>query len=645
MKKYFLFIFLFSVGLRLVSQIKYSEKTFLDIIRSEQVANSKKINPVSNANTNQYDVKFYRCKWFVNPTVNFISGSVFTLLKSVTSNIDSLYFDLSVALFVDSVKYHNSLSTFSHYGNNTLAISLPIALNQNTTDSIEVFYHGVPAQSGFGSFIQNTHASDSIIWTLSEPFGSSDWWPCKNSLTDKADSIEIIITTPKKYVVASNGLLKSEIINGPIKTFFWKHNYPIATYLICFSVTNYARYSNFVPFGSTNLEVQNYVYPEDSLMAANSTPGIIPIMQLYDTLFGLYPFENEKYGHAQFGWGGGMEHQTMTFISNYDHELMAHELAHHWFGDKVTCASWQDIWLNEGFATYLSGLTYEHMFNGYYWPIFKYQRMAFVTSLPDGSVWCNDTTTVNRIFDGRLTYAKGAMLLHQLRWTIGDSAFFNAINNYLNDTSLSYKFARTSNLINHFQISSGQNLAWYFNDWFVGEGFPSYQINWSQTGSLVSFTVNQSQSHSSVTFFELPIPIKFKNSFQDTVLRFDHTFSGQTFSATIPFTVDSLVFDPEYWIINANPTVLNLTENISLKNELLVFPNPFTSELKIKFSRDIKEKIVVRLFDLNAKKVFEQEFNLAKLELSLNLQPLEKGFYFMEVKCGEKLEWRKVVCQ
>ena len=289
-------------------------------------------------------------------------------------------------------------------------------------------------------------------------------------------------------------------------------------------MTQYARYTQHVPFNGDTLEVVNYVYPVDSASSVALTANVVPMIQVYDTLFGIYPFQQEKYGHAQFGWGGGMEHQTMTFVSSFGFELIAHELAHQWFGDKITCGSWTDIWLNEGFATYLSGLCYEHLAPAW-WKRFRQVRVENIVSQPGGSVFCTDTTNVNRIFDSRLSYAKGAMILHQLRWILGDSAFFTGLNNYLCDASLSYGFARTSNLKSHLENTSGQDLTWYFNDWFTGEGFPYYHIKWSQTGNEVTYNVSQTQSNPSVNFFSMFIPVQFKNATHDTILRVWNSFS------------------------------------------------------------------------------------------------------------------------
>jgi aminopeptidase N len=643
MKKNYLVILLLFANFSF-AQNKFSAGELGRIAKGEGDANFKKINPQPLSSIADYDVLYHRCRWTVDPAVNYISGSVLTLFKTSALTLDSVHFNLSTSLSVDSVIFHNSAVPFVQYGTNLLSAKLPSPLVQNSTDSIEVFYKGVPPSTGFGSFIQSSHNGSPILWTLSEPYGASDWWPCKNSLSDKADSIDIFVSCPSGNKVASNGLLISENLNGSVKTFHWKHRYPIATYLICFACTNYARFSDFVPFGATTTEVTNYVYAEDSAATVPQTVGIIPTMQLYDTLFGLYPFADEKYGHAVFGWGGGMEHQTMTFVTNFNHELTAHELAHHWFGDKITCGSWEDIWLNEGFATYLSGITYEHMFNGMYWMQYKVARISSIVSSPGGTVWCDDTTSVARIFDSRLSYEKGAMILHTLRWVIGDSAFFAALNNYLNDPALAFRFARTADLKNHFEISSGQNLSWYFNDWFTGEGFPSYQVTWSQAGNTVNLTLGQTQSHPSVSFFELPVPIQFKNTNQDTIIRFNHTFSGESFSVTLPFTVDSVKFDPDLWIISANNNVVGIDPPPLTKNQVRLFPNPAFDQLQVNFT-GISGETLIEVYNNNGKKVNSLRMNLSagNSQLKLDLKDLAKGIYILSVLNKDQFVTKKFI--
>jgi aminopeptidase N len=645
MKKYSITFFLFSFFCLVQAQMP-TDKHFQDIVFSERKANAGKIMPAPLNTINDYDIKYHRCQWKVDPSVLYISGKITTYFKPLVSNFDSIRFNLSDSLTVDSVKYHGGQLTFNH-SSGIITAYLPAVIPMNTLDSVSVSYQGIPDSTGFGSFGVGTHDTINhipMMWTLSEPYGASDWWPCKDDLTDKADSVDVIVTTPNGNKVASNGVLVSVTPSGPDKIFRWKHRYPIATYLICFATTKYAEYTHNVPFGATNTLVQNFIYPEDSAIAAAQTQGIIPVMQLYDTLFGVYPFSDEKYGHAEFGWGGGMEHQTMTFVGagGFYHLLLAHELAHHWFGDKVTCANWADIWLNEGFAVFLTGITYEHMFNGQWWMIFKKNLINDITSKPDGSVWCNDTTSVSRIFDSRLTYNKGAMILHQLRWVIGDSAFFSALDNYLNDPNLSYGFAHTADLKAHFEASSGQSLTWYFNDWFTGEGFPSYQINWNQTGNTVNLTVNQTQSHSSVSFFELPLPIEFKGASQDTIIRLDNTFSGQTFSVTIPFTVNSIKLDTALWLISANNTVTSVNKN-ELTQQVSIFPNPVKDKLQITFASPF-ESMSLKLTDL-AGKTLKEISACGMRNITIDISGYAKGAYLLQFHSGKGTATRKIIIQ
>lgn len=607
------------------AQISFSPNTLHQITKSEALK-AHLTEPVPELTTGQedYDIVYHRCEWNIDPSQYYIAGKVTTYFTSLIASLDSVVFNLSNSLSVDSVWHQNTTVSFIH-ASDLLIIYLPSPITQNQLDSVSIFYHGAPNNSGFGSFDTASHNGVPALWTLSEPYGGSDWWPCKNTLSDKADSLDVWITTPSQYKAASNGILVATTNNGSQTTYYWKHRYPIATYLICLAVTNYVEYSHYVPFGSTITEVLHYVYPEDSATAAAQTPYIVPIMQLYDTLFGVYPFVNEKYGHCQFGWGGGMEHQTFSFMGGFDFELQAHELAHQWFGDKITCGSWEDIWLNEGFATYLSGLCYEHL-APFWWPVFISQRMNYVTSQPDGSVWCNDTTDVNRIFDGRLSYAKGSMILHQLRWVMGDSAFFAAINNYLNDPVLQYGYARTYHLKSHLESAYGSSLTWYFNDWFTGEGYPSYQIGWSQTGNIFQISIYQTQSHNSVSFFELPLPFKLVGQQNDTMIRLMHSYSGESFSFPVSFQVTNVLFDPDKWIISKNNVITALHQPVRPAQTITLYPNPCSEQVHITTP---SETFTLRLYNMEGQLLREKHYygNDAILETTT----LPQGCYHIEV--------------
>ena len=552
----YLFTLLLLVSVTVFSQTSDGEyKSISDIAAMERLAHQRigSMEKLSMA-SNNFDVKYYRCEWEVDPAIRYIKGKV-TVYYVITSATDFISLDLMSPLVTDSVKQNNGLLANSQ-ANNTLTINFPATVNVGILDSVSIFYQGVPPNTGFGSFIQSTHSGTPVMWSLSEPYGSRDWWPCKNGLDDKADSIDILVTNPIAYKAASNGLLKSETITagGTKITAHWKHRYPIASYLICFAVTNYTVFNNTVQLSTGVLPMQTYCYPESLSSFQNGTINTLNAMQLFDATFGPYPFMNEKYGHVQFGWGGGMEHQTSTFVVNIGESLCAHELGHQWFGDKITCGSWKDIWLNEGFATHLASM---YMENKYPANILSTRQSEInnITSQLGGSVEVSDTTDVNRIFDSRLSYTKGSHLLYMLRWKLGDAVFFNALRNYQTDPAVAYGFARTADLKRNLEQTSGLDLTNFFNQWYSGQGYPSYNVQWSNAGSgNVWIKMNQTTSHASVPFFELPVALKFSNATQSATVIVNNTSNGEVFIKPIGFVATSVTIDPEAWLITKNNT-------------------------------------------------------------------------------------------
>lgn len=529
-----------------------------------------------------YDVRFMRMELSVDPAELYISGKISTTIQART-DISEVRMQLITDFDVSSVLYQGSAVQFVHQAPWDLIITLPAVLATGSRATLEVTYLGVPSTAqGFGSVGIGEHEGIPAFWTLSEPYGARDWWPGKNDLTDKIDSTEIIINTPEEYRAASNGLLMLDTVVSGTRTNVWKHNYPVVPYLVAVAVTNYAVYTDTTYSLGTMVPVLNYVYPEDLEEIMARTEQTVPLMELFSELFIKYPFAEEKYGHAQFGWGGGMEHQTMSFMGRFDFEIIAHELAHQWFGDMVTLNSWHDIWLNEGFATYLSGLAYEHMFDGYYWPRWKQLTVNNIVALPGGSVYVADTVNINRIFDSRLSYRKGAYLLHSLRWVVGDSAFFAACINYLNDPLAKYGFASTDMLKSHMEASSGKDLIEYFNDWYYGQGYPSYVLTVnSMEDQKFNVQLTQTTSHPSVDFFEMPVPVTFYGQGKDTTFVFDHQNNQQTWIVDPGFSPDSIKLDPDLWIISANNQVLlDSTEPLPYPG-IRIFPNPTRDFIRI----------------------------------------------------------------
>ncbi|NQW43237.1 MAG: M1 family metallopeptidase, partial [Bacteroidetes bacterium] len=496
-----------------------------------------------------------------------------------TAFTNQINFDLRKDLTVDSVIFRNNKIAFTHNNSHILNIQLNTTLNNNITDSLKIFYQGTPDLSTRAYSI-NTTASGKIIATLSEPYGAHYWWPCRENLSDKIDSLDISITVDTAFKVASNGVLKNISINGSKHTFNWQHRYPIVTYLVAFAAAKYLVYSDYALLGSTNktLEIQNYVFPFSETDARSKTPATVQIMQLFDSLFGTYPFDKEKYGHAQFTWGGGMEHQTMSFMVNYNYDLIAHELAHQWFGDKLTCGTWQDLWLNESFATYSNLICYDFLKPNNEWQTLLQNFKRDVLSLPNGSVMSKDTTENGPLFEYRTTYQKGAMVLHQLRWLIGDNAFFTGVRNYLKDQKLAYKFVRVNDLKWHFEQTSGRNLTDYFNDWITNEGYPEYKLIWQQKGINVSIDVKQTQSHPSVELYNVDLPILLRGFTKDTLIRIPINSVISNYTINLPFKIKELTFDPDNWLLAKHTILFKIPENLEA---ITVNPNPVADNLFI----------------------------------------------------------------
>ncbi len=592
----------------------------------------------------RYDLVYQRMEWEINPNVKYIKGVVTSYFISQIDNLAEIEFDLNDTITVDSVVKNKQKIHFIQ-NENKLLIQLKQPLQNLQPDSVHVFYQGEPEPeiNGFGSFTKGAHAGIPIIWTLSEPYGAMEWWPCKQSLVDKIDSIDVIVTSPEMYRTASNGILVSETVENGFRKMHWKHRHPITTYLVAIAVTNYANYSDWLELkDGRKIEILNYVYPENLEKAKGETPVTAEFIQLYNQLIGEYPFANEKYGHAQFGWRGGMEHQTMSFMYDFNYELISHELAHQWFGNYITCGSWHDIWLNEGFATYMTGLVYENLQNGYWWPRYKKVNVERIVSRPGGSVYVQDTTNIGSIFNGRLSYSKGAYLLHMLRWILGDDDFFTGIRNYFNDPEIANGFARTSQFVKHMEIAGDTTFTEFFNDWFYGEGFPVYSAEFApiEDGSL-KITLSQTSSHPSVGFFEMPVPVRVYNAGRtdSTDFRLVNTTINQEFIVNVDFKVAELKIDPDYWLVSKTSQIVNAKVDPDL-NKVSVFPNPFTGSFSVVLPAG-QEMVYAQLYSPVGKLVKQYSGK----EINFKWPGIPAGFYILRVATNTGVTDVKIVKQ
>jgi aminopeptidase N len=491
--------------------------------------------------------------------------------------------------------------TFVQNTSNELVITLPSTIPTGNSATVVINYSGVPSNNE-NAFTQTTQNSVPIIYTLSEPFGARDWWPCKQDLNDKINSIDVYITCPEAYIGVSNGLLQSSTTSNGTITRHFKHNYPVPAYLILLNVTNYTTYNIQAGLGTVAnpfFPINNYLYPASNTETVQNAINVtVPIMNVFEEKFGPYPYRNEQYGHVQFNFGGGMEHVTMSSMGGWSRGLIAHELGHHWFGNKVTCGTWKDIWLNEGITEYTAGIVVEALDGAAAFVNWKNAKIGNITSLSNGALYLTDAEAQNvgRIFSWRLSYNKGSMVTHMLRWVMGDANFYNALQNYLNAPNLAFGYAVTTDLKTHLETAHGSNLDEFFNDWIYKQGYPTYSINAQNWGAgQAKITVNQSQSHNSVDFFEMPLQIRFSDVdgvTHDVVV--NNTSNNQEFIVAVPFVVAGVVFDPNRHIISKNNVVTLTSETFDLAATVSVYPNPAKEELHIMMPNTVQlEKLEI----------------------------------------------------
>ncbi len=638
-------IILFSIiNTALFSQVN-EEAERKSLIKSELNRYSKMIDYNVNPNTLNYDLRYQRLELQLDPAQHYVSGKV-TSHFIPNQNITSIYLDLSNTLQVSQVQYRGNNVSFTQLPTKEIKVDFPQTLPAAALDSLSIIYAGAPNTEGSAgdAFTISTQGGVPTLYTLSEPYGAQEWFPTKQSLNDKIEKVDLIINTPSQYSVGSNGRLISEtILPNSRKQTFWQTSYPIPAYLIALGITNYTKINSTI--GSTGFPFLNYLYPSTANNASvvSNLEWTKSAMLLFEEYFGEYPYRNEKYGHMQFSWGGGMEHATMSSMGSWTKGIIAHELAHQWFGDKVTCGAWNDIWLNEGFATFGEHLVNEKLLMSHSeFMNYLASEMNYITSSAGGSVYVSEANLGNTgaIFSGRLSYTKAGYVVRMMKWILGETDFYAAIKDYHSRPGLAYGYVRTEDLKNSVLQSTGKDLTEFFNDWIYGQGYPTYQIRWNQIASdKITFRVGQSRSHSAVSFFEMPLPIKV-NGTNGEVEYFvlNHTSNNQNFVETVNFPVASVQFNYENQIIQRNSTVIKDTSLLGVKNSekngIKIFPNPVKDLLTIE---GLKNGETFYIFSADGKLIRKETYQLdAKVDVSQFI----KGVYLIKT-AGQNLKFIK----
>jgi aminopeptidase N len=499
----------------------------------------------------RFDVTYYGIRLTIDPAGlhgGWLTGEVTIHGRPIDGALDTVQFDISQYLTVDSVKTGTSSLSFQCAAD---LISIPLPTGGDTSEfAVTIFYQGHPQGYGYGSFSFSSYNNKPTVASLSEPFFARTWWPCKDHPTDKADSVDTYVTIDDDLTVASNGSLVSIIDNGDgTKTTHWHESYPIATYLASLAIADYYVYSDTLVYQGYTMPIEFFHYGEPGDGIRTNNARVREMLATFSDIFGTYPFIREKYGQAQFDFGGGMEHQTCTSLGSFGESVMAHELAHQWWGDMVTCGSWHEIWLNEGFASYCEALWAEHKGGS---AAYHNYMNSFEANWGAGDVlYVSDTTSIYKIFDVK-EYRKGAWVLHMLRYTVGDSAFFRILRKY-GSAPRQYGTALTADLQQIAEQQTGRNLSAFFHQWVYEGGRPDYEYAFlpeaTDTGVVTYFFLNQVQQ--GYKPFQTDVDVRFFFPETTITVRLVDTLTAQNFVLRFADIPDSCVIDPDNWILNS----------------------------------------------------------------------------------------------
>lgn len=535
--------------------------------QSLRIETERELNPEQL----KYDVVYYN----IDLDFQLESGSMANQLtmRAVILDASIAYIEMD---FMSTYVLHDINTVLidgepSGYIHDNDLVTIPLTNEYEIGNIIEVsIYWDVPSypESIAGALNFYEFNGSELIWSLSGAYLAHFWWPCKDHPSDKPDSMDIFLTVPEEYYAISNGSLRATIDNGDnTQTFYWHESYPMATYLFSVNIYPYFVWSDiYVSASNDTMPIMFYSFddtsdvgdPVENYLKTND------MMEVFAELFCEYPFLEEKYGHAQVPVGGGMEHQTVSLMGGHYEDLVSHELAHQWFGDMISPASFHHMWLNEGFATYAEAL----------WDEQEYGMEAYFSRFGgggfsgDGTIYIENLNT-EPTWDGWLRYEKPAYVLHMLRRVMGDELFFTALRTYAEHPDHKYASATTEDFQEICETVSGSDLEWFFDQWIYGARYPAYTYDWrirtDDAESIVELRVNQVQDDTGL--FKMPIDVEVTLESGTMTHVIQDSLEYQLFE--IPTVVDAaqLEFDPNNWVLKTLERVTSFTpygQNISL---------------------------------------------------------------------------------
>ena len=600
-----------------------------------------------------YDVKYYHLVLRVTNESTLIDGSAAVLVEAVTE-LDTLVLELQDSLEVTGVEIADADSPDDFgiradyiHRENAVFVALDRPRLPGEKCAVRISYGGMAGRDrGFFAGITSARDLDygfQVTYTLSEPLNAKDWFPVKQVLGDKIDSVRMDLICNNHLMAASNGILeKVEELPGNSRLFRWRTGYPMAYYLLFFTVADYKDYSFRAPLTGEgdSVLVQNYIYDDPRVLAdwENGIRETGRLIHVFSELLGDYPFASEKYGHAMAPMGGGMEHQTMTTIQDFSFFLVTHELAHQWFGDHVTCGSWQDIWINEGFASYMEYVSAQQLLGQQAADDWMNHAMSVALGKTSGSVFVpgERSTDPSRLFDNGLSYKKGAVLLHMIRHVLDDDAlFFRVLKTYL---GLYGNAVATGEDFRHvLEAESGMDFSSFFEQWYYGEGYPLYTVTWYQAGDSLYLRSEQRTTSPETPLFTMPFEVELYQA-DGSVLR-ERLLQDEAlelFSIPVGGPVQQVVFDPDNDLLKT----VSLIRTTPSEGSFSFGPNPVNDLLYVElFHRGPIREITI--YSYSGQEVLR--ITDPPNPVTLDVNRLASGPYLLMLRDGTRTYMERIV--
>lgn len=647
----------------LTTSLIYSQITFQ---KGSEMCSHRKMNSPSvldlgdspNTPRHTFDVLDYKIDLdiracFISPYPKSFYGyvkvkfRVDTALSQITLNA------VNTSMVINTVSLAGV--SFTHT-NNILTITLNRTYLAGEIAEVQIYYqHLNVSDNAF-------YAGSGGVFTDAEPEGARKWFPCWDKPSDKA-TIDMIVKVPGNVKIGSNGRLQDSLMTGDTIYYHWVSRDPVSTYLVV--LTGKVNYNLNIVYWrklsnpADSIPIRFYFNAGENPTSMQNIIG--DMTTYYSQRFGEHGFEKNGFTTAPapgFTWGG-MENQTLSTLCAgcWQAGLISHEYAHQWFGDMITCGTWADIWLNEGFATYSEALWLEHT-SGYasYKSDINGAASSYLSGNPGWPIynpqWAIITPNNNDLFNYAITYAKGASVLHMLRYVLQDTTvFFNCLRGYALDTAnFRYKNSVTDDFAAKISSIAGQDLTWFIDEWVKQPNHPVYAniyqfINIGGGNWSVGFQARQTQVNTPFHKMPLTVRITFASG-PDTTFRVMNDQNDQIYFWQFNRQPLTFAFDPNNDIVLKQGTTSAGIVGITAHNEEVPgvfalrqnYPNPFNPVTSIRFDVPKRAKVEIVVYDVTGRlvsTVFNGVSDPGKYTAVFDGTEISSGVYYYEITATE----------